>query len=310
MDGRLSNGGALSRRTLLGAAGVLTLGGCATRRPDAPGQTPGTSAVNPPTPTEHPSPTTPPEEPTPRPPEPPTSPVPVLATRDEIVAEFGKREPKAFGILLPGVVSQGKRHVALTFDACGGGKLGNGYDAKLIKLLVKNELPATLFLNGRWIEANRRIADDLAANPLFELANHGLDHVPLTVRGQQAYGIVGTGSADAAYDELVRGQDALFDVTGERSPFFRPGTAWCDDVGVAIARRLGMSVIAFNVNVDAGASAPARTVAANLRGARNRSITLGHFNRPESQTAEGLQAAIPYLLDSGRRFVTLSEALR
>lgn len=223
--------------------------------------------------------------------------------------EFTGRKPKKFDILVPGVVSEGRRHVALTFDACGGGRLGNGFDAKLIGLLEKHEVPATLFLNGRWIDANPTIAAELAANPLFELANHGWEHRPLTVAGQSAYGIKGTAGPGEAYDEIVRGMDALAEVTGERSPYFRPGTAWVDDVAVEIAARLGVEIIAFSINADAGATAPKNTVAANLGRAKNRTITLGHFNRPEGDTAEGLAKALPKLLDAGRRFATLTDAL-
>ncbi len=236
-------------------------------------------------------------------------PSPARVGRADIVAEFGSRKPADFGLFLPGTITRGNRGVALTFDACGGGKLGNGYDADLIRLLIANDVPATLFLNGRWIAANPAVARDLADNPLFELANHGWAHVPLTVAGQKAYGIAGTADAGAAYDEIVRGQDALAELTGRRSPYFRPGTAWCDDVGVAIAERLGVKVIAFDVNADAGATASAAEVSANLRQVKEGSITLGHFNRPEGQTAEGLAKALPKLLDAGTRFVTVSEAL-
>lgn len=223
--------------------------------------------------------------------------------------EFAGRKPKKFDILVPGVVSEGRRHVALTFDACGGGRLGNGFDAKLIGLLEKHEVPATLFLNGRWIDANPTIAAELAANPLFELANHGWEHRPLTVAGQSAYGIKGTAGPGEAYDEIVRGMDALAEVTGERSPYFRPGTAWVDDVAVEIAARLGVEIIAFSINADAGATASKNAVAANLGRAKDRTITLGHFNRPEGDTAEGLAKALPKLLDAGRRFATLTDAL-
>lgn len=44
--------------------------------------------------------------------------------------------------------------IALTFDACGG-KGGSGYDRKLIDYLIKENIPATLFINARWIDANK-----------------------------------------------------------------------------------------------------------------------------------------------------------
>ena len=140
----------LSRRTLLLAAGVWTATACATH----PEGVPVSASPSPRTPS--------PTSPSPTTPSPTTTPTPVRPSRDQIIAEFGDREPKEFGLFVPGVVTQGNLGIALTFDACGGGKLGNGFDSKLIKLLEKHGVPATLFLNARWIAANPGIASDLA----------------------------------------------------------------------------------------------------------------------------------------------------
>ena len=279
----------LNRRTLLLGGGALALAGCAPASP-SPAGSPSPSGL--PTLTPTPTPTADP-----------------WPSREQIAAEFAGRKPGAFGIVVPGVITRGRRDVALTLDACGGSDLGNGFDSDLIALLERHEVPATLFLNGRWIAANRSIAADLAANPLFELANHGWEHRPLSVTGASAYGIAGTTSPAGVYDEIVRGLDALAEVSGERSPFFRPGTAWCDDVAVEIATRLGVSIIAFDINADAGATASKASVAAGLAKATDGSIVIGHFNRPEGATAEGIGQALPALVDRGVRFARLGDAL-
>jgi peptidoglycan/xylan/chitin deacetylase (PgdA/CDA1 family) len=232
----------------------------------------------------------------------------VLPTRAEIVAEFAGRKPKTFGLFLPGAVRHGKRRMALTFDACGGPR-GSRYDKAVITTLRKAKVPATLFLNSRWIEAHRSLAAELAADPLFEIGNHGWLHRPLTVGGQSAYGIAGSRSAGEAYDEIVRGLDAVAELTGSRPLWFRPGTAYADDVGMAIARRLGVRVAAFSVNADYGATASKAVVVRNLRKARSKDIVLSHFNQPGGKTAEGLAKALPKMIRSGRHFATLSRAL-
>ncbi|MET3718675.1 hypothetical protein [Arthrobacter sp. UYEF21] len=48
---------------------------------------------------------------------------------------------------------------------------------------------------ARWIRINPSQARDLAANPLFELANHGTRHTSLSVTGKTANGIPGTRSS-------------------------------------------------------------------------------------------------------------------
>jgi peptidoglycan/xylan/chitin deacetylase (PgdA/CDA1 family) len=54
--------------------------------------------------------------------------------------------------------------IALTFDACGGPR-GKGYDAKLIKYLKREKIPATLFISGKWIDANPEIFGELTKEP-------------------------------------------------------------------------------------------------------------------------------------------------
>src|SRR3712207_2260203 len=72
-------------------------------------------------------------------------------TRAEIVTRYAEVAPVAWGLDVPGVVTRlptQDRVVALTFDACGGGR-GSGYDAAVIEALRVTGTPATLFLNER-----------------------------------------------------------------------------------------------------------------------------------------------------------------
>jgi peptidoglycan/xylan/chitin deacetylase (PgdA/CDA1 family) len=58
------------------------------------------------------------------------------------------------------------------------------------------------------------------------------------------------------------------------------------------------------------ASYSAAQVAAAMLSSKPGSIILGHMNRPDSGTAEGIDAALPKLSRRGFRFVRLSEYLR
>src|SRR5690348_5383215 len=86
--------------------------------------------------------------------------------RERIVARYQGIRPSRWGMDLPGILTRlpTSDHVAaLTFDACGGPQ-GSGYDAKLINTLRAHQVPATLFLNSRWIDANPRPFAELAAD--------------------------------------------------------------------------------------------------------------------------------------------------
>lgn len=233
-------------------------------------------------------------------------------TRARIVARYGHLEPRTWGFKAPEVVSAlptNGRVIALTFDACGG-PTGSGYDRRLIDFLRRREIPATLFLNSRWIDANPAVFRRLAREPLFEIANHGTRHLPLSVTGRSAYGIAGTRNAGEVYDEITGNQTKLTRLLGFPPRFFRSGTAYCDDIAAHIVTGLGARFAGFNVNGDGGATLPPAQVCRTVAGAGGGSIVICHMNHPEGGTARGIAAAVPRLLASGHRFVRLSDELR
>ena len=240
------------------------------------------------------------------------SPASLEDTCAALARRFAGQVPQAWGDSLPGVYTRlapstdGRVRVALTLDACGGGA-GNAVDLNIINLLEELNIPATLFLNARWINANPDVAARLAGNPLFELENHGLRHKPLSVNGRSIYGLSGTDSPAAAAREVEGGALRLKQLTGQRPLFFRSGTAHYDDVALKIIAALGYKAAGFSVIGDAGGTLPAAKVAALLRAVRDGDIVILHFNRPQSGTYEGLRQALPKLLKRNVEFVLLSE---
>ncbi|MDT8284569.1 MAG: polysaccharide deacetylase family protein [Thermovirgaceae bacterium] len=230
-------------------------------------------------------------------------------------AEFHKNEkPLEWGQKVTGVVTRfapgKKKTVALTFDACGGSVKGCGFDKDLIDLLRSKRVPATLFINARWIAANPEIFRDLASDPLFEIANHGFGHKPLSVSGKEAYGIPGTKNALEAAWEIEGGAEAIEKASGRRPRFFRSGTNHYDEVSVKIARDLEHKVIGCSVNGDGGATLSAQEVKKQLLSVKPGDIALMHMNRPEGETAEGVSLALGALREKGFSFVRLSEVLQ
>ncbi len=240
---------------------------------------------------------------------PPTAPV---LTRAEVVARYGHVRPHTWGFGGPGVVRElptSRRVIALTFDACGGPG-GSGYDQALIGFLRRREVPATLFLNSRWIDANPDVFDQLAAVPLFEIANHGTRHLPLSVTGRSAYGIPGTRNAGEVYDEVATNQAKLKRLLGVPPRFFRAGTAYCNDVAARIVTATGNRLVSFSVNGDGGATFTPGQVRSTVSATPGGSVVICHMNHPESGTALGIAVSVPYLLARGYRFVRLSDAFR
>lgn len=287
------------RAVLAGLAGVAITGlvACAPE--------PRTSVAAPVT--ERPSPPSPiPATPTPTP---TPTPAPVIDPA-AIATRFAGVAPTRWGMDLPGIsthlvapmAANGAARVALTFDACGGGG-GSGIDHELLDALRRESIAATLFLNARWIEAHHALAAELAADPLFLLANHGTSHRPLAVDGRAAYGIAGTASAAAAVDEVWGNHVVLTELTGVPPRYFRAGTAHYDDVAVQIVHALGEIPIGFSVNGDGGASYGAGTVRSEFGRASAGGIVLAHMNQPHGGTHPGALDAARDLRAHGVEFV-------
>ncbi len=300
----------------LGAVGLTALSACAARpsRTPRPRASP-TSIIAPPRPSAS---TQPSGAPTavpihsPASAGPPRHPAPSTAPPDldALAAGVAGRTPTAWGTDLPGIRrtldapydADGAARIALTFDACGGSR-GRGYDSALIEGLMAAQVPATLFLNSRWISANTAVAAQLIGNPLFSIGNHGTAHVPLSVTGRAAYDIPGTGSAREALDEVWGNHENLRLLTGRPPTMFRAGTAHYDDIAVGLVRALGEQPVGFSVNGDGGATYSAATVRSEVGTATAGAIVLAHMNQPSSGTAAGMLRAIGDLRARGVRFV-------
>lgn len=229
--------------------------------------------------------------------------------KKEIVAAYSGREPKEWGETVTGVKSSlatKDKVVAFTLDACGSAS-GKGIDAELIRFLDKEKVPATLFINARWIDANPDLFLHLARNPLFTIANHGLLHKPASVNGKSVYGINGTRDVGELVNEIELNAEKIEKLTGKRPVYYRSGTAFYDEIAVQVAERLGHQVIGFSVLGDAGATYSAEKVTAALLKSSPGSIVILHMNHPESGTGVGVMAAVPLLKKMGFRFVRLSD---
>jgi peptidoglycan/xylan/chitin deacetylase (PgdA/CDA1 family) len=229
---------------------------------------------------------------------------PVSPDPGSVAATNRGRTPTRWGTALPGVQTSfapDGRQIALTLDACDG-----ACDDALLNTLQNHGVPAVLMFNSRWIDRNPDRAAQLAADPLFQIGNHGTRHLPLSVTGRSAYGIRGTRSVDEVVDEVWRNHQRLTALTGRAPVWFRPGTAYYDDVAVDIVHQLGEQPLGFSINGDAGATASAPRVRANLMSATPGSIVIAHMNHPSSGTHAGVADAIPLMQAAGWQFVTPS----
>jgi peptidoglycan/xylan/chitin deacetylase (PgdA/CDA1 family) len=231
--------------------------------------------------------------------------------RSEIVGQFANTPAGHWGEFVKGVdekILTEKKIIALTFDACGG-KKGSGYDKELIDFLRNERIPATLFVTGKWIDAQFNIFISLSRDTLFEIENHGLNHKPCSVKMESAYGIHGTANMKEAFDEIEANARKIETITDHRPRFYRSGTAFIDEVCTRMAAKLGITPVSYQVlSGDAVPFTPDSVIEKNvLKNITPGAIVIMHFNHPEWNTKEALVKIVPKLRQIGYTFVLLKD---
>jgi peptidoglycan/xylan/chitin deacetylase (PgdA/CDA1 family) len=227
----------------------------------------------------------------------------------------GKYAPKDF------VISNGprdKKVIVLTFDAdmtpsmkkeLEEGKVKSWYNEKVVQILVNEKVPATLFLTGLWMETYPKVVKELAANPLFELANHSYSH-PTFLR--ICYGLMYIPDSKDE-EEVMKTQELLKSMAGVDNHLFRfPGGCF-EKSDATIIHNLGLDIIGWDVKSDDGFNTNTVRIINNvLRKAKNGSIVLMHLhggtNAPN--TDEALLSIIKGLKEKGFSFVKVSDLIK
>jgi peptidoglycan/xylan/chitin deacetylase (PgdA/CDA1 family) len=207
-----------------------------------------------------------------------------------------------------------RRAVALTLDAdmtpgmrdrIRSGRAPEQVDRELIATLRRTHTPATLFLTGMWAQRYPADARDLAADPLFELANHSWDHRAWT---PDCYGLRAVGDAAAKRAEVRRTARILRRLTG-RVPFWFRFPGLCHrDADLRIVAGAGEEAADGMASGDAFQRDPGVIVRAVLTQVKPGTIVVMHTMGPPNapSTAAALKQLIPELRARGYRLVTLS----
>ena len=179
--------------------------------------------------------------------------------------------------------------VALTFDACSTLDRSQ-YDQKVIDTLRKHQVPATLFLSGRWAETHVPQTLALAAEPLFEIGNHSYIHPHLTAV-----------PPDRQRDELWWTQQILYSFTGKVPRFFRPPYGQWNESVAAQAGALGLVTVEYDVASGDPDPQISRERLAQwvVKRTKPGSVIVMHMNRRGRHTAESLPAIIKGLRARG-----------
>jgi peptidoglycan/xylan/chitin deacetylase (PgdA/CDA1 family) len=203
----------------------------------------------------------------------------------------------------PGIIEHGPRDskkVALTFDACPTGK-EDEYDERVIEVLIREKVPATLFMSGRWVEKNEEKTKFLAGQPQFEIANHAFWHPHMLEKDDERI-----------VRELKRTQSIIKKITGKRPKYFRPPFGEVDERLAKLAAQAGLVTVQYDVaSGDPDPGLPAKRIArAVVEEAKGGSIVVFHMNENGVRTAEALPGIVKGLREKGFELVTVGEMLK
>lgn len=193
--------------------------------------------------------------------------------------------------------------VALTLDACMG-----DIDHRILDVLVREDIPATIFVTARWLAKNAAAAKTMASRPdLFEIEDHGRNHVPAVTGNEAPYGIKPAGTLAAVADEVLGGAEAITLVFGTQPTWFRGATALYSHDAMDEIGTLGFKVAGFSLNADFGASVDTRTAAQRIETAKDGDVIIAHINQPKRAAGAGIAQGILALKLRGYSFVRLDD---
>ena len=190
--------------------------------------------------------------------------------------------------------------VAITFDACATKKGWYGFDRDVFDILKREQVPATIFVSGRWVDTHPEAMGDLTGDPLIEFGDHSYDHPHMTKLPTARVG------------EEIDQTEAALGRYGRRSVAFRPPFGDWNRRVVEIVRERNLPTVTWDV--VSGDPSAKTTTAAMIRAvvgqARSGSIIIFHINGRGWKTHEALPAILRGLRERGFRFVPLSELMR
>jgi len=218
------------------------------------------------------------------------------------------------------VIANGPRDrpaVALTFDSnltdamiqeLHSGKVASFANVAVLDELDQMQVPATIFLAGKWIEQYPDMTRRIAADPLLEVGSHSYSHRAFR---QPCYGL-GTLRLSEMADDVNHSEALLREYSTRPTPYFRfPGGCY-DEAALRAVGPTGVTVIQYDLaSGDAFGTNVGSIVRNVLTNTRNGSIVVMHITGGNAAplTAYALPTIVSGLRQRGFQLVRLSDLL-
>lgn len=184
--------------------------------------------------------------------------------------------------------------ISISFDAA----WGNEDTPKLLEILKQNDVRATFFMTGGWIE---KYPDDVKAIAAggHDLGNHSENHKQMSQL-----------SAEQCKEEIMKPHEKVKQLTGKDMCLFRPPYGDYNDNLINVCREIGYYPIQWDVDSLDWKDYDASTIIKKVTEHKhlgNGTIILCHNGA--KHTAEALDTMIKTLKEKGFSFVPISELI-
>jgi polysaccharide deacetylase family sporulation protein PdaB len=189
-------------------------------------------------------------------------------------------------------VDTNEKKVAITFDAA----WGSQYTDEILSILEKNDVKATFFLVGNWIDKYQDKVKKISEKG-HEIGNHSTTHPHFTQLDNQKI-----------KDEIYMTGDRIKNITGKPTYLFRPPFGDYNSEVVKSVKDAGYYCIQWNVDsLDWTNPGEDFIYERIMKNTDNGSIILFHINA--GQTPKVLDKVLKDLKKKGYRFVKISELI-
>ena len=189
-------------------------------------------------------------------------------------------------------VQTDQKKIALTFDAA----WGNEDTATLLSILEKNQVHATFFLTGSWVDAYPEDVKAITAAG-HDIGNHSQTHPEMSKL-----------SKEQIREELMTVHEKVKELTGQNMCFFRPPYGDYNNLVIQTATECGYISVQWNIDSLDWKNYGVQSIIDRTAGSSelsSGSIILMHNGA--KYTKDALETVILTLKAKGYEFVTLSE---
>lgn len=190
--------------------------------------------------------------------------------------------------------------IALSFDACES-NVASYFDHSILDYLIKEEIPFTIFVSGRFAKRNSDELKNISKYPFIEIENHSMNHHQHTE----------TLSDEDIKMEVIENEKLIENITGRKTKFFRfPGGNYNEN-SLRIVSNLNYPVVHWSFasgDPDKNIS-PKKLFNWVISKSKPGSILIFHINGRGFSTGEALPDIVKTLKAKSFRFVKLEDYL-